>query len=120
VRRVLLVEDDSTLLELTADLLETCGVESVGVASLAELRARASEALACDLALLDVNLGAGEPSGVDVFRWLRERGFAGRIVFLTGHARLQPLVAQAAAHGVEILDKPIAPATLIALAEAGR
>ena len=50
--------------------------------------------LACDVALLDVNLGAGKPSGVDAYHWLRRSGYKGRICFLTGHARSHPDVSQ--------------------------
>jgi FixJ family two-component response regulator len=54
-----------------------------------------------------VNLGAGKPSGLDVLRWLQLRHFAGRIVFMTGHAGQFPLVAEARATGVDVLSKPI-------------
>jgi DNA-binding response OmpR family regulator len=57
--------------------------------------------------LLDVNLGAGQPSGIDAYRWLREHSFPGRIVFLTGHATTSPEVIAARSHGQTVLEKPI-------------
>ena len=73
-------------------------------------------ALGCGLALLDINLGAGVPSGLDAYRWLKDNGFPGRTVFLTGHARSHPLVREARelTH-VQVLSKPIESAVLLAL-----
>jgi len=72
--------------------------------------------LRCDLALIDINLGAGQPSGVEVYRWLRARGFGGRIFFLTGHAMNSPFVAEAVRLGdAQVLSKPIRPDRLIRL-----
>jgi hypothetical protein len=52
----------------------------------------APKVLNCTLAILDVNLGAGNPSGVDAYRWLKQERFVGRVVFLTGHThRPQPI-----------------------------
>src|SRR5579862_5380074 len=55
------------------------------------------EALGSRLAILDVNLGPGCPSGLDAHSWLAAEHFSGRIVFLTGHAQSYPLVERAGA-----------------------
>lgn len=95
------------LSELIARL---CTKPCVGVTSYAELLAHASGALACDVALLDINLGAGEPSGVDAYLWLMENGFRGRIYFFTGYTSTRPLPKAVA--NVEVLNKPVSRKTL--------
>ena len=66
------------------------------------------ESIPRDLALLDINLGANAPSGVDVHHWLDEHGFHGQIVYLTGHARTSPLVAETLQlPNVTVLSKPV-------------
>jgi FixJ family two-component response regulator len=117
VQRVLVLEDDEDLRCILCELLAMVGVETcVGTGSVAELKRREGEVLGCELALLDINLGAAVPSGLDAYQWLRERGFGGRIVFLTGHAHSHPLVRQAhALRDVQVLSKPVEARTLLAL-----
>jgi CheY-like chemotaxis protein len=121
--RVLFVEDDSDLREIMAETVAALGHELLAAGSLAEVQAHAEDALASRLAILDVNLGAGAPSGVDACRWLRTRRFCGRVVFLTGHARSSPLVEEAlrvGSSGQGLFEKPITLDQLKALlVEAG-
>jgi FixJ family two-component response regulator len=112
---VLLLDDDRLLLEMMTALFLSEGVACIGVGSVEELIATGERALACDLAILDVNLGPAKPSGIDAFRWLKSQSFSGRIVFLTGHARSYIGVAEAAALGVEVLEKPMSVAGLLNL-----
>lgn len=120
MRRVLVLEDDDDLRGLLCELLQLSApeVHTVCVGSYAELLRRRDEALDCGLALLDVNLGAGVPSGLDAYRWLREHGFGGRTVFLTGHAHSHPLVREAyeLTH-VRVLSKPVDSDVLLALTQ---
>jgi DNA-binding response OmpR family regulator len=116
---VLLLDDDDDLRMVMCELFSAKGVTCVAAASLAELERIGDAALACQLALLDVNLGPGAPSGVDVYRWLGAHSYAGRIVFLTGHARTFPGVAQARELGAEVLEKPVAVSTLLGLLNHG-
>lgn len=106
---VLLLDDDDDLLATLGELITLMtGRRCVLAHSLDEIVARRADALACGDAILDINLGRGKPSGVDVYAWLRQEGFAGRIFFLTGHARSHPVVARARAlDGVEVHQKPI-------------
>jgi FixJ family two-component response regulator len=91
---------------VTAVLERRC----VGVGSYEELVAMGEEALACGVAILDISLGANRKSGIDAYVWLRRHGYAGRIVFLTGHASMHPLVVEAHRVGdAEIFSKPIEP-----------
>jgi DNA-binding response OmpR family regulator len=115
---VLLLDDDDDLREAIGDLLGLFGARCLALPSVAELNAAAASALRCRLAILDVNLGDGQPSGVDAYEWLRAHDFRGRIVFLTGHAATHPAVARAAGLGVRVLAKPIESSELRALVEA--
>jgi DNA-binding response OmpR family regulator len=109
VSAVLLVDDDDDLREVLRDFLAGEGVEQcVTATSLAEVQSKAAVALGAELAILDVNLGPGRPTGVDVCQWLRAQGFAAPIVFLTGHAASDPRVVEAlAVANARVLSKPI-------------
>ena len=119
---VLFVDDDDDLREAMQAILERLSVARVVAArSLRDVMDKRDEALACELAFLDINLGAGEPTGVEICEWLRREGFAGRIVFLTGHASNDPRVREAA--GVaqsQIASKPVSVSTLRELLDATR
>jgi DNA-binding response OmpR family regulator len=109
MRRVVFIDDDEELLEVVREVLGYSGLATCLVArSLAELIQQRDRVLACDLAIIDVNLGQDLPSGVDVFRWLKAQRFAGDIVFLTGHAADHPLVIAASRVGARgVFTKPI-------------
>jgi FixJ family two-component response regulator len=117
VERVLVLEDDNDLRTLLCDLLVGAGAKAcVSVGSVDAMVRQKEQVLGCGLALLDVNLGPGAPSGLDAYHWLRENGFGGRIVFLTGHARSHPLVRQAYdLSQARILSKPVDAKVLMAL-----
>ena len=114
--RVGLVEDYEDLRLLVTQLVKArFHVECLTFASVADLKARESDVLLTELMLLDVNLGAGEPTGVDACLWLREKSYAGRIFFFSGHARNNPLLAAAAVADVPILEKPVNFKDLLAI-----
>ncbi|HLL01073.1 MAG TPA: response regulator [Myxococcaceae bacterium] len=117
LQRVLVLEDDDDLRLLLCDLLVGSGAkECVSAGSFDEMVRRQEQVLGCGLALLDVNLGGGVPSGLDAFHWLKANQFPGRIVFLTGHARSHPLVRQARElTGAQVLSKPVNAKVLMAL-----
>jgi FixJ family two-component response regulator len=117
VERVLVLEDDEDLRTLLCELLVASGAKAcVSVGSVEAMVQQKDQVLGCELALLDVNLGAGVPSGLDAYHWLRENGFGGRIVFLTGHARSHPLVRKAYdLTQARILSKPVDAKVLMAL-----
>ena len=120
VAGILVVDDDDDLREIMSELLRSYGVERcIVAATLAEVEENAAVALATSLALVDVNLGARQPTGLDVERWLRRNGYRGRVVFLTGHAADDPRVKQAlATEGTRVVSKPISSAQLMELARA--
>jgi FixJ family two-component response regulator len=106
---VLLLDDDDDLLDALSDLVRLLvGARCLAVHSFGELVAQREPALACERAVLDINLGPAQPSGLDAYAWLKDQGFAGSVAFLTGHARSHPLVARACAlGGVTVHQKPI-------------
>jgi DNA-binding NtrC family response regulator len=107
--RVLVVDDDDDLRDVMARTIESLfGATVITAGSVGELFARGADVGQCDLAILDINLGPGAPSGLDAFRWLQEQRFAGDVVFLTGHARGFPQVDEVArTTQVQILSKPM-------------
>lgn len=106
---VLYVEDNDDLRELVVELVTVVlKRRCIGVGSYEELVGLEEEALGCSIAILDVNLGPNRRSGIDAYVWLRDNGYTGRIVFLTGHASTHPLVVEAQRIGdAEIFSKPI-------------
>lgn len=113
---VVVVDDDDDLLDAVAELVEETTKRRVWKArSVAELMKLGSHALDCELAILDVNLGADAPSGLDALNWLTERQFKGRALFLTGHARSYQDARTSTT--VPVLSKPISGEDLLALLE---
>lgn len=104
---VLVLDDDQDLREVLGELLALLGADCVKARSVADLRSQREAALHSSVAILDVNLGADVPSGLDAYHWLRDEGFAGQVLFLTGHARGHPLVSRARESGAEVMEKPI-------------
>jgi DNA-binding NtrC family response regulator len=113
---VLILEDDDDCRQLLGEVLRLGDHSCLEASTLAEVEKREREAIDCDLAMIDINLGPEQPSGVDACRWLLKHGFHGKIVFLTGHADSHPLVVEAAriAHA-KVLTKPIETERLVEL-----
>ena len=110
----LLLDDDNDLLEVIADLLAARDCRSLLAQSVEELKALGSQALEADVAVLDINLGPRQPSGLDAYDWLVSEKFQGRILFLTGHAHTHPLVARAQSlRQATVLDKPMGAKPLL-------
>jgi len=109
MRTVLFVDDSSDLCQITELMCQSLPeVQSICVSSMSAVLERAAQVLRTDLAILDVNLGPGEPSGVEIYRWLKEQNYHGKIVFLSGHARTDPLIEEAAGiSGVDFFQKPL-------------
>lgn len=118
-RSVLILDDDDDLrLTLAESLQAMCDIEPVMASDVAAMIEHGDEALGCTVAFVDVNLGVGQPSGLDAYQWLVDHGYRGRIVFLTGHARVQTMVAEAVRTGTaEVVQKPASLRTLCGLIE---
>lgn len=107
---ILVMDDDIDLLDVLKETLITlCKIDQVITAtSLIGVQEQKEKVLQCQLAILDVNLGADRPSGVDVAEWLRANNFKGKIVFLTGHAVSDPEVLVATqVPDTKVVAKPI-------------
>lgn len=113
---VLLVDDDPDLLDVMGMLMEHEGLGYIAARSLAEVQALGSALATISVAILDVNLGPGQPTGLDVHDWLRAQGVRSRIVFVTGHAPDHPLVQETAGGAHLVLAKPIASSALVRVA----
>ena len=119
-RSVLVLDDDEDLRVTLCDVLSSlCNVECISVPDVESMIRSGDRVLRCLLAILDINLGAGLPTGLDAGRWLTEHGFNGRIVLLTGHATSSPLV-QRTMHisSAQIIQKPVSAKKLCDLLEA--
>jgi len=81
--RLLLVDDNSRVRRAIGRLLDTA-YEIADVASAREAIA-VVESRRFDLVLLDINLGRGQPTGLDCLRWLPETGHRGAVCMLTAH-----------------------------------
>jgi FixJ family two-component response regulator len=114
---IFVLEDDDDLRLVLVELIRRgSGRECFGLRTLGELRQEREAVLRCALGIIDVNLGADEPSGLDAYAWLRAERFAGRIAFLTGHAATHPLVRRAAEMGeLAVLAKPLEMRKLLEL-----
>jgi DNA-binding NtrC family response regulator len=117
-RGVLIVEDDADLRSTLGELLGASTIRPIFEAgSLEDVMGKVPDVLRCSLALLDIDLGKGSSSGVDVHNWLVAQHFCGQIFFMTGHARTHSLVRGAyAIDGMGVLRKPIDPRLLEGLA----
>jgi DNA-binding NtrC family response regulator len=106
---ILVLEDDVDLRELLAMAFASVGSDTVLTAgSVGELQALGTSILHCANAVLDVNLGPGQPSGIDAARWLRSSGFHGGLVFLTGHATAFPGLRNACKElDAQLYEKPV-------------
>jgi CheY-like chemotaxis protein len=98
-RRVLVVEDESMVIMLLQDFLEDMGCEVAGIASRLKEALEKIDALAFDVAILDVNLNGQQT--LPVAQALLARGRA--IVFATGYAATS---VPPELRGVPILQKP--------------
>lgn len=117
---ILVMDDDIDLLEVLQETLHSlCNIEHVITAtSLEGVMQQQEKILNCKLAILDVNLGAERPSGVTVAQWLRDHGFQGKIVFLTGHAVSDPeVLAATKMPDTKVVAKPIGLSQLLSFVE---
>ncbi len=114
---ILLVDDSALLLELTRYFVESvCHRQAILAHSLREVQLQSDQALASDRAILDINLGRSEPSGLDIYHWLRSAGYTKPIYFLTGHASHADLASQGEViSDAKVLKKPLPADELIQL-----
>lgn len=115
-------DDNAELREVMVDIIGfQLGLRCLPLQNFSELLENQKAALSCGLAILDIELGYQEPSGLAVFEWLKNQGFNGKVFFLTGHGRNHPLVQKARQSGAQVWEKPMGSQDMIkALQEAMR
>jgi FixJ family two-component response regulator len=117
---VIVLDDDQDIRVMLCEIFRLLGAKSCSeFGSVEELKEQPDVSVGSDLAILDVNLGAGVPSGTDACQWLLEHGYRGKIVFLTGHAKTHPMVKKAAQTGAQVLEKPTSVGVLADLLSRG-
>jgi CheY-like chemotaxis protein len=97
--RCLIVDDNEEFLASASRLLESQGLEIVGLASSGQEALRLAEALRPEVALVDVQLG--EEDGLEVTRQLSADGRPIAVVLISTHSRddLAELIADSPAVG---------------------
>lgn len=109
---IVVVEDDPGTQKATARLLRTYGYDVEIFASAEQFLERTSN-MKIDCLLLDINLGAGSMSGIELQQKLVETGFSSPIIFTTGHDD-ERSIGKAIDHGcVAYLSKPFEPQSLM-------
>jgi CheY-like chemotaxis protein len=98
--RILLVEDDDLVREVTAEMLEEAGHEVLLAASAPEAERIAANTPVIDVLITDIIMPGG--NGVDLARSLARRRSGMKTLFTTGYTRhIAPELTDA-----PILDKP--------------
>ncbi len=101
---ILLIEDDAELRMIIGHYLEKHGHSVRMVDSLPSARVAFKES-AFDLILSDVNLG--DESGIDYIKDVRESGFIGGIIMMTGFATVDDAVSAMRLGADDYLAKPV-------------
>ena len=98
--RILLVEDDDLVRDVTAEMLEEAGYEVLVAASAPEAEKIAANIPVIDILITDIIMPGG--NGVDLARRLARRRIGMKTLFTTGYTRhIAPELEDA-----PILDKP--------------
>jgi len=110
--RILIVEDDGIQAMGLVTHLRGLGHEVVGMVASAPAAVAAAEEQRTDLVFMDVRLADGT-NGIDAAARIQERlGIAS--IFMTAHADVQTRVRVAQVRAVELLPKPVSPASITA------
>lgn len=112
-KRILLVEDDAAARRAIQLLLQSHGYDVRAHASLDGL-AESPEALAASCLVADLMLGDGDGDGVRLLRNLRDAGWSGRALLISGRLT-EDWIDRALAGGFdEVLAKPVPERQLVA------
>lgn len=115
--RILLVDDNATLIENFREILEGSAALGARVSTAMDGRSavRLAREVGFDVALVDVKLPDG--SGVDVVRALRDTCPQGEVVLITGFATVDSAVAALKAGAFAFLLKSFRPEELLSTVE---
>jgi DNA-binding NtrC family response regulator len=111
--KVLLVDDDRQALRIYGSILEESGRRVVTAESGREARNAVSESGGFGLAVVDLKLP--DESGLDLFRWLRQKEPQLPVIFLTGHGTVETAVSALREGAFHYLTKPPDIEQLLAL-----
>lgn len=106
--KILLLDDDPDICALMRETFASFRLQDVTICnSYQDVISLKHNILNYDVIFLDVNLGLGRKTGVDVFNWIIEIGYQHKVIFFTGHARSYPLLVTALNRpNVGLLEKP--------------
>lgn len=104
VARVLIIEDETNLRFTVARALRAAGHEVVEAAAMPEANEHLDRS-SFDAVLTDVNLGPD--NGIDLVAKLREDGFEGVIVVMTGYGTVESAVRAMKVGADDYLEKPV-------------
>ncbi|MBZ4418724.1 response regulator [Myxococcus sp. RHSTA-1-4] len=112
MHNVLVIDDDSFVLTVVRDILQTAGYGVVTVQTPAE----AFKMSVADISAILCDYNMPEMTGADVLTAMRElQNCHVPFIFLTGHDELDDILPVAIRYGAELLPKPIQPVELVRL-----
>lgn len=116
--RVLLADDNDEIVDYVSEILFAAEYDVIGTVRNGQEVVQVTQKDRPDVLVLDISMG--EVSGIEVARLLQERGFFGKIIFLTVHEDQDFLKAAIAAGGSAYvvksrLDSDLLPAIHAAL-----
>ncbi|NMO17713.1 response regulator [Pyxidicoccus fallax] len=112
MHNVLVIDDDTFVLTLVRDILQTAGYGVVTVQTPSEAFNMSVDGISA--ILCDYNMPG--MTGADVLTAMRElQNCHVPFIFLTGHEELDDILPVAIRYGAELLPKPIQPVELVRL-----
>ncbi len=109
--KVLILEDEPTLLELISEMLALRGMDVTSTNTVAAARHQFT-LTTFDLFLTDIVV-EGEFSGASLAKEAQEQGKAGRVVVMSGHPKQRALAGQDNTERLRFLKKPFSYDELI-------
>lgn len=103
IRRVLVVDDEEVMLSILEEVLSEDGYQ-VTLSRTAKEAMDILEQDSFDLALIDKNLS--DRSGVDLLRWLRDKGGETEVIVITGYGSLESALETIRLGAFDYLLKP--------------
>src|SRR5512141_1789238 len=105
IPRVLVVDDEADILELLELALVRMGLEVVRASGVQQAKQRLDDGK-FDLCLTDMRMPDGD--GLEVVRYISERGLDVPVAVITAHGNLENAVAVLKAGAFDYLSKPVA------------
>ncbi len=81
-RQILLVDDNDALLQLMCELVEQIGCEGIKTASVSEAM-KVLEKKTFPLVVTDLRFPAGQPDGLDLLKWVKERAPSTEVILIS-------------------------------------